>query len=89
MPVRGARTAGRAAAPSVAAASEEMVGNGAGPGAAAAGAWPGPEASAGWMRVSGGDPDMFLQAIEYDETQTYVRKIYEQYQVYAAIYGVN
>lgn len=49
----------------------------------------GPEASAAWIRVSGGDPDLFLQAIEYDETQTYVRKIYEQYQIYAAIYGVN
>jgi soluble lytic murein transglycosylase len=49
----------------------------------------GPEASAGWMRVSGGDPDLFLQTIEYDETQTYVRKIYDQYQVYAAIYGAT
>jgi soluble lytic murein transglycosylase len=49
----------------------------------------GPGASAAWMKSSGGDPDLFVQAIEYNETQTYVRKIYEQYQVYAAIYGAK
>jgi len=49
----------------------------------------GPGSSAEWLRISGGDPDFFLQAIEYDETQTYVRRIYEQYQVYAAIYGAK
>lgn len=49
----------------------------------------GPNASAEWVKISGGDPDLFVQAIEYEETQRYVRLIYEQYQVYAAIYGVN
>ncbi len=49
----------------------------------------GPDASNEWYRISNGDPDLFLQAIDYDQTQTYVRRIYEQYQVYAAIYGAK
>jgi soluble lytic murein transglycosylase len=49
----------------------------------------GPASSDEWMRISGGDPDLFLQAIDYDETQTYVRKIYEQYNAYAAVYGIR
>ena len=48
----------------------------------------GPDASGEWYRISNGDPDLFLQAIDYDQTQTYVRRIYEQYQVYTKIYGV-
>jgi soluble lytic murein transglycosylase len=49
----------------------------------------GPAASAEWFRISQGDPDLFIQAIAYDETQTYVRRIYEQYSEYAAIYRAN
>lgn len=49
----------------------------------------GPDASSEWYRISNGDPDLFLQAIDYDQTQTYVRRIYEQYEVYAAIYGAK
>ena len=49
----------------------------------------GPEASRTWFKISNGDPDLFLQAIDYDQTQTYVRRIYEQYSDYAAIYGVK
>ncbi len=49
----------------------------------------GPGASSEWLRISGGDPDLFFQAVSYDETKTYLRRIYEQYQVYVAIYGVK
>jgi soluble lytic murein transglycosylase len=46
----------------------------------------GPGASAEWMRISGGDPDLFLHTVAYDETKTYIRRIYEQYEIYRAIY---
>ncbi len=49
----------------------------------------GPAASQTWLRISNGDPDLFLQAIDIDQTQTYVRRIYEQYNAYTAIYGVK
>ncbi len=49
----------------------------------------GPGASAEWYRISNGDPDLFVQAITYDETQTYVRRIYEHYAMYRAIYGAK
>jgi soluble lytic murein transglycosylase len=49
----------------------------------------GPGNSAQWMRMSNGDPDLFLQAITFDETRLYVRRIYEQYHLYRAIYGVE
>jgi soluble lytic murein transglycosylase len=49
----------------------------------------GPANSAEWFRISNGDPDLFIQAISYDETQTYVRRIYEQYEVYARVYGAK
>jgi soluble lytic murein transglycosylase len=47
----------------------------------------GPGASLGWVRIAGDDPDLFAQTIDYEETRTYVRRIYEQYQFYAAIFG--
>ncbi|MFN7208802.1 MAG: tetratricopeptide repeat protein [Aggregatilineales bacterium] len=49
----------------------------------------GPGNSATWLRISGGDPDLFLQAITFAETRTYVRRIYEQYAIYAAIYAAR
>lgn len=49
----------------------------------------GPGNSAQWFRASNGDPDLFLQAITFDETRLYVRRIYEQYHTYRAIYGVE
>ena len=49
----------------------------------------GPGASSEWYKISNGDPDLFLQAISYDQTQTYVRRIYEQYETYASIYGAK
>ncbi len=49
----------------------------------------GPGNSATWLRVSGGDPDLFVQAITFSETRTYIRRIYEQYAIYAAIYAAR
>jgi len=47
----------------------------------------GPGASSEWFKISNGDPDLFLQAIDFDQTQMYVRRIFEQYEVYTKIYG--
>jgi soluble lytic murein transglycosylase len=47
----------------------------------------GPGNASQWLSISGADLDLFVQAISYDETQTYVRRIYEQYNVYRALYG--
>jgi soluble lytic murein transglycosylase len=49
----------------------------------------GPGNSAEWLRISNGDPDLFVQAISFEETRTYVRRIYEQYETYAAIYAAR
>ncbi|MEP7286599.1 MAG: tetratricopeptide repeat protein [Chloroflexota bacterium] len=49
----------------------------------------GPAASSEWFRISNGDPDLFINAISYDQTQTYVRRIYEQYETYRIIYGTK
>jgi soluble lytic murein transglycosylase len=49
----------------------------------------GPGNSAEWVRISNGDPDLFVQAVSYDETRAYVRRVYEQYNVYATIYAAQ
>jgi soluble lytic murein transglycosylase len=57
------------------------------PYAALAGYNGGPGYAAQWLGISGPDLDLFVQAIGFDETRTYVRRIYEQYNVYRALYG--
>jgi soluble lytic murein transglycosylase len=57
------------------------------PYAALAGYNGGPGNAAQWLSISGPDLDLFVQTIGYDETRTYVRRIYEQYNVYRALYG--
>ena len=49
----------------------------------------GPEASREWLRISNGDPDLYVQAVSIDSTQMYVRRAYEQYEMYALIYTAN
>ncbi|RPI98111.1 MAG: hypothetical protein EHM39_08540, partial [Chloroflexi bacterium] len=49
----------------------------------------GPGNAAQWLDISGPDIDLFIQTIGYDETQTYVRRIYEQYSVYRELYGTS
>jgi soluble lytic murein transglycosylase len=40
-----------------------------------------------WLNLSGGnDPDLFLEIIRFDETQRYVKGIFEMYQIYRRLY---
>lgn len=57
------------------------------PYAALAGYNGGPGNAAQWLGISGPDLDLFIQTIRFDETQLYVRRIYEQYAVYRDLYG--
>ncbi|RPJ02920.1 MAG: hypothetical protein EHM39_00750, partial [Chloroflexi bacterium] len=59
------------------------------PYAALAGYNGGPGNAMQWLGISGPDLDLFVQAISYDETRTYVRRIYEQYNVYRELYGTT
>jgi len=40
-----------------------------------------------WFEQSGGDPDLLVEIINYDEPQRYVREIYRHYDVYVRLYG--
>jgi soluble lytic murein transglycosylase len=59
------------------------------PYAALAGYNGGPGNAAQWLSISGPDLDLFVQTITFDETRTYVRRIYEQYGIYRALYGTG
>ncbi|WP_119067055.1 tetratricopeptide repeat protein [Aggregatilinea lenta] len=59
------------------------------PYAALAGYNGGPSNAVNWLGISGPDLDLFVQTIEYDETQAYVRRIYENYSIYRALYGAG
>lgn len=47
----------------------------------------GPGRASQWLEVSGGDHDLFLNAISIDSTRLYVQRIYSYYSVYRALYG--
>ena len=49
----------------------------------------GPGNAMQWLNISGPDLDLFVQTITYEETRTYVRRIYEQYSVYRNLYGTE
>jgi len=57
--------------------------------AALAGYNGGPGNAAQWLGVSGPDLDLFVQTIDLDETRLYVRRIYEHYHIYRALYGAD
>jgi soluble lytic murein transglycosylase len=40
-----------------------------------------------WQQAAGGDPDLYVEVITLTEPQTYIRRIYEHYAVYRALYG--
>lgn len=40
-----------------------------------------------WLNESGGDPDLFIEAITLSEPRSYIERIYEHYAVYRALYG--
>lgn len=47
----------------------------------------GPGRAADWLRLSGGDPDLFMTTITIDSTRLYVQLIYRNYNIYRALYG--
>ncbi len=59
------------------------------PYAALAGYNGGPGNAMTWLASSGNDLDKFVQTIAFDETQRYVTRIYQQYDVYRHLYGVE
>jgi soluble lytic murein transglycosylase len=57
--------------------------------AALAGYNGGPGNAQTWLGISGPDIDRFVQTVTFDETRRYVTRIYEQYNVYRYLYGVE
>ena len=55
--------------------------------AALAGYNGGPGNGVYWLKQSGGDPDLLIEIINYDEPQRYVREIYRHYAMYVRLYG--
>jgi soluble lytic murein transglycosylase len=47
----------------------------------------GPGNAAIWWELSGGDPDLFLEIIRYEETRDYIRGIYEVFSIYRRLYN--
>jgi peptidoglycan lytic transglycosylase len=47
----------------------------------------GPSAASRWRDTSGNDADLFLQTIEFHETQLYVEIVAENYAIYRYLYG--
>lgn len=59
------------------------------PYAALAGYNGGPGNARSWLDSSGQDFDRFVETVTFDESQTYVIRIYEQYDIYRYLYGVE
>ena len=47
----------------------------------------GPGNALEWKKLSGDDPDLFLESIRFEETRNYIRGIYEIYTIYKRLYG--
>ncbi len=47
----------------------------------------GPGNSLVWNELAGGDPDLFLEIIRFQETRDYIRFIYEIFSTYRSLYG--
>jgi len=46
----------------------------------------GPGNAAIWKELSGGDPDLFVELIRFDETRRYVQGVYEIFAIYRRLY---
>ena len=57
--------------------------------AALAGYNGGPGNALHWLEAAKGDPDLFVEVIDRDEPQRYVREIYRHYDVYKRLYGTG
>ena len=40
-----------------------------------------------WSKLSGNDPDLFVETIRYDEPRQYIQSIYEIYSIYRTLYS--
>lgn len=49
----------------------------------------GPGNAARWYEIAGGDLDLYLRTVDFAETRLYIRRIYEGYQYYRFLYGVE
>ncbi len=47
----------------------------------------GPGNAQEWLEMAPNDPDLFLEVIRYDETRNYLRRIYENFNIYRLIYN--
>lgn len=47
----------------------------------------GPGYAVEWKRLSGEDPDLFLESVRFEETRNYIRNIYEIFIVYRRLYS--
>ncbi len=47
----------------------------------------GPGNSLVWQQLAGGDPDLFLEIIRFEETRNYIRYIYEIFSTYRSLYS--
>ena len=46
-----------------------------------------PRSDSRWWEASGGDPDVFLESIDFPETRLYVELVLENYARYLYAYG--
>jgi soluble lytic murein transglycosylase len=49
----------------------------------------GPGTAAAWWESAGGNPDLFLETIEFAGTRTYVEHVLEYYAIYLYAYGIT
>jgi soluble lytic murein transglycosylase len=49
----------------------------------------GPGRALDWVRLSGGTLDALMLTIQFQETRTYLERIYSHYAIYKALYGVS
>jgi soluble lytic murein transglycosylase len=46
----------------------------------------GPGNAIKWSERSQNDPDLFLESIDYEETRTYIQRVYENFNIYRRLY---
>jgi soluble lytic murein transglycosylase len=49
----------------------------------------GPGNAGRWWEAAGGDPDLFVETIDFDETRAYVELVMENYALYRYAYGLD
>jgi soluble lytic murein transglycosylase len=49
----------------------------------------GPNAVKRWLSVAQKDPDWFVESIPYEQTRTYIKKVFTSYWNYRQLYGIH